>query len=125
MKQITLEDIIAKKDAIKEDKVKKVKIFVESLDGYVTMKKPGRKLIADSLEKENGIESNIHVVYNSMVEPNLKDLEAQKAFGVHTPKDLLVEILNDGEISLIAEQLMNASGYSKNTVRVVTDEVKN
>lgn len=125
MKKLTIEDIIAKKDQIQDDKKKTVKIHVNSLGGYVTLAKPDRKLIADSLQKETGLDSNIHVVYNTMIEPDLKDKEAQKAFGVLTPKELLTAILSDGEVSMIAEKLMEVAGYSQKAIRVITDEVKN
>lgn len=125
MKKLTIEDIIAKKDQIQDDKKKTIKIHVNSLGGYVTLEKPDRKLIADSLQKETGLDSNIHVVYNTMIEPDLKDKEAQKAFGVLTPKELLTAILSDGEVSVIAEKLMEVAGYSQNAIRVITDEVKN
>lgn len=123
-KKVTLEDLIARKEEIQANKNKTVKMYIKSLDGYVVMQKPDRKLIADAMEADNGIESNIHLVYNTMVEPNLKDKDTQKAFGVHTPKELLQSILSDGEIGFIAESLMDEAGYKKGSVKVI-EEIKN
>lgn len=125
MSKLTIEDLITRKDEIKKNKSKQIEIYVESLGGYVVMEQPDRKLITDSLTKETGISANIHLVYNTMVEPNLKDKDGQKAFGVLTPKEMLTAIFKDGEISMIADTLMEVTGYSKNAIRVMTDEVKN
>lgn len=124
VKKITLADIIARKEQIKEGRNKTAKIFVKSLDGYIVAEKPDRTLIADSLDFENGVESNIHLAYNCIIEPNLKDKEAQEAFGVHTPKEFLQVILSDGEISFIAEKLIELAGYKKDNIRLIED-IKN
>lgn len=125
MKKVTLEDIIARKDQIINNRKGVVKLYVKSLDGYITLAKPTKALFADSYEKEDGIESNIHLVYNSVIEPDLKNKEAQKAFGVHTPKELLQSLLSVGEIATIADQLAEASGFGGNAVRKITDDIKN
>lgn len=123
-KKVTLEDIIKRKDELQKSKNKTVKIYIESLDGYVVANKPDRALIADAHDMDNAIESNIHLVTNCIVEPNLKDKEAQEVFGAYTPKEFLQAILNDGEISYIAEELIEQAGYKKGNVRLVQD-IKN
>lgn len=125
MKKITITDVIARKDEIKDKQKGVVKLYVKSLDGYVTLTKPNKSLYADSIEGNTPIEANIHLVYNSMIEPNLKDKEAQKAFGVHTPKDLLQMIFSVGEIATMSERLAEAAGFGGNAVRVITDDIKN
>lgn len=122
--KVTIEDLIARKDEIQASKRKSVKMYVESLDGYVVLSMPDRRLIADSMDFDNGIESNVHLVSNSMVEPNLKDDKLQEAFNVHTPKELLQTIIGDGEVGFIAEELMNVAGYKKSNVKVI-EEIKN
>lgn len=122
--KITIEDIIAKKDEIKKVKNKVIKLYIKSLGGYVELAMPDRKLIADSLNFDNGIESDIHLVSNSMISPDLKDKEAQKAFGVLTPKELLTEIFLDGEVGVMAGEIMKFAGYDNNAVKVLSDDIK-
>lgn len=124
VKKLTLEDIIAKKDQIRDNRAKNVEIYVKSLDGSIVAQLPDRALVADCMEFDDDMESNVHLVYNCIVEPNLKDKEAQTAFGVHTPKELLQAIISDGEIGYIAEKLMEVAGYDKGNVRLV-NEIKN
>ena len=121
MKKLTLADIIAKKEQILDSKKKVGNIFIKSLDGYIVAEKPDRALIADAQEMENGMESNVHIVYNCIVEPNLKDKDIQKEFGVHTPKELLQVIMNDGEIGDVAAELMKLAGYGNTGVELVKD----
>lgn len=120
-KKVTLEDLIKRKDELQENKKKTVKIYVESLDGYIVANKPDRALIADAQELDNNIESNIHLVTYCVVEPNLKDKEAQETFGVHTPKELLQSIFNDGEISNMADELLRQAGFKEGNVKLVKD----
>lgn len=123
-KKITLEDIIARKDEIRDSKNKTIKLYVKSFDGYVVAQMPDRKLIADSAACDTEIESNVHLVYNCIVEPDLRDKEAQKAFGVYTPKELLQTIFNDGEISFMAKTIIEVAGFKEGNVRLV-DDIKN
>lgn len=120
-KKVTLEQLIKQKDKLQGNKKEAINVYVESLEGYVVLNKPDRQLIADAQAMDNAFESNIHLVTYCLVEPDLKDKEAQKAFGVITPKELLQEILNDGEISNLAEELVEQAGFKKGNVRLVKD----
>lgn len=121
MKKLTLADIISKKEQILDSKKKIGKIFIKSLDGYIVVEKPDKALMADSQEFDNPVDSNIHVVSHCIIEPNLKDKETQKKFGVYTPKELLETIMEDGEIGTIAEKLLDMAGYGNNGVKLVKD----
>ena len=121
MKKLTLADIISKREQIFDSKKKVGKIFVPSLGGYIVVEKPDRALVADAQNYDNGMESNVHLVTQCVVEPNLKDKQAMAEFGVHTPKEFLQAILEDGEIGTIAEKLLDMAGYGDNGVKLVKD----
>lgn len=123
-KKLTLADIIAKKEQILDSRKSIGKIFIPSLDGYIVVQKPDRALLADAQEIKNGMDSNVHIVYNCVVEPDLKDKDTQKEFGVHTPKELLQVIMNDGEIGDVAASLMTLAGYGDTGVELIKD-IKN
>ena len=57
----------------------------------------------------------------NLVEPNLKNKELQKHFGVATPKDLAEKLFLGGEIVDLADTVRSLSGYSEET----DDDVKN
>lgn len=121
IKKLTLADIISKKEQIQDSKKKLGEIYVPSLEGYIVVEKPDRELMADAHEYENGMDSNVHLVSNCIVEPNIKDKETMSELGVHTPKELLQTILSDGEIGTIAEKLMDLAGYTNNGIEMVKD----
>ena len=66
-------------------------------------------------------EINTLLVAEGMVEPDLKDSEMQKHFGVATPKELAKLLFPGGEISKIADKITEISGFGKNE----KEEIKN
>lgn len=122
MTKLTLKDLIAKKEKVLNNKGKTRNLFIKSLDGIITIEKPSIETVIDASRIDNGIESDRYLVYNCIVEPNLKDKELQQAYGCVEPIDIL-KIFNDGEISSIAKECMSLAGYS-GSVSVV-DDIKN
>lgn len=122
MKKLTLDDLISKKEEFKNKKNKEVKIFVDELDGYIIAKKPGRKEILAA--REMGADGDCFLVYDSVLEPNFKSEELQKAFEISSPMDIIREIFLEGTITNIAQILIESAGYKEGTVKIV-DEIKN
>nr|WP_285842874.1 hypothetical protein [Metabacillus litoralis] len=60
------------------------------------------------------------MVYNIVVEPNLKDPNLQKEFGCVEPDDIVEKLFESGEISNIAQIGMELAGY-KSGVKKVND----
>lgn len=119
-KKITIKDLIAKKD--KNNKVEKQELYVKSLDGIITVIKPNKEVLLTTIDqKDNG---DAYLVYQSVIEPNLKDTELQKQFDCVQPMDIADKIFEIGEVSLIAQQLTKLAGYDEDCVKVV-DEIKN
>lgn len=125
-KKVTIQSLIEKKDEIEENKKKNFEFFIPSLDGHVTIKKPGRGLITTASKMaQDGqeYESDLYLVYHSVVDPKLKDKELLNAYSVNVNKgyDVVEKLFTPREIGQLAQQIMNA-GEGK--VRLV-DEVKN
>lgn len=72
-----------------------------------------------STGKDNGYESNLLCCMYGIVEPDIKNEDLCKRFGVSTPKDLC-EKLFDAEVYSIADEIINISGISAGE-----EEVKN
>lgn len=123
-KQLKLEDLINKAGEKKGDKY--VEIYIKRLDATIKAKEPDNTLILESIDilKENAHESDLHLVYNSIIEPNIKDSTLHEAYNVSRPLEILDEIFSLGEISNIAKTLLKNSGYEDNSVKLVED-IKN
>lgn len=122
MTKLTLKDLISKKEQVLSGKKKTRNLYIKSLDGIITIEKPSIETVIDASKIDSGMESDKYLVYNCIIEPNLRDKELQKEYGCVEPTDIL-KIFNDGEISSIAKECMNLAGYS-GSVSVV-DDIKN
>jgi hypothetical protein len=68
-------------------------------------------------ENQSG-KADTFMVYNIVVEPNLKDSSLQKEFGCVEPTDIVEKIFESGEISNIATIGMELAGYKSNIQKV-------
>ncbi|AHM56411.1 hypothetical protein EAL2_c11130 [Peptoclostridium acidaminophilum DSM 3953] len=123
-KKLTLGELISKKTQIKEAKEKTAEKFVKSLDGTVTIKILDRSFISDCTEMENG-EGNAHIVYEGIVEPNLKDTQLHEAYGIKNPADIVDMIFLPGEVDFLSGEIVKLSGYDSDSIKDVVEEVKN
>ena len=123
-KRLKLEDLINKAGETKGDKY--VEIYIKRLDATIKAKEPDNTLILEAIDilKENAHESDLHLVYNSIVEPNIKDSILHDTYNVSRPVEILDEIFTLGEISNISKTLLKYSGYEDNSVKLVED-IKN
>lgn len=105
-KALTLDDLIAKKAELAEKKQqqKTKQLYIESLDSLITIKAPSRYIVIDANEKDEA-DAQVHLIYNSVVEPNLKSPELHKAFDCEGhPVKIVEKIFADGEIPTLAMQ---------------------
>lgn len=123
-KKLTLDELISKKTQIKEAKEKTAEKYVKSLGGTVTIKILDRAFISDCTEMENG-EGNALIVYEGIVEPNLKDSKLHEAYGINNPVDIVDAIFLPGEADSLSGEIVKLSGYDKNSIQDVVEEVKN
>lgn len=118
-KKLTLKELIDKKDKFAGAKKETKEIYVEKLDATVTIERPERSLIIESIEMGNDGGDNF-LVYNCIVEPDLKDTELQKAYGCVEPTDIVDKIFDLGSVKGIAEQALSMAG-ADSKVSVVDD----
>ena len=121
-KKLTIGDLIANADKIKGLKNETKELYIKSLDATITIMKPSRSTILDSddLSRED---KNFFLVYECIVDPNLKDALLQAAYGV-TGYEILDKIMDPGEMDNIAKEMIRFSGYDAGRVSVVED-IKN
>ena len=123
MAATTIQELIARREQIKDSKKKKYDI--ETSIGTVTAIMPDAALVAEALNLNTGFEINKYLVYNSIIEPNLKDGELQKAYGVLDPTDIVSAVFLPGEIAKIGDKLFNLAGYDKKITAKLHESVKN
>lgn len=106
---VTISELIAKKDEIKAQKSNLYDL--ETSIGIITVKMPSSKLVNDGWNLNDTLEGNKFLILESVVNPNLKDKELQKAFGCAEPTDIVAALFQAGEIPRIANALLNLAGF--------------
>lgn len=122
-KRLTIADLINKKDRLAGKRKATKELYIEELDATIVIEKPDRSLIIESSEYE-GAEGDDFLVYNCVVEPNLKDNELQKIYDCKEPTEIVSKVFDDiGTIKGIAEQALSMSGLDSKVTAV--EELKN
>lgn len=123
-KPITINDILKRKEQFKKRRNIKKTFYVDSLDGNIVCKVPDTETITDALDMTEGKEGDMYLVYNCVIEPNLKAPELQEQFeDLISPMYIVEELFTPGEISSLAMELVKLAGYT-DSVKLV-DEIKN
>lgn len=124
-KRLTVLDLLKEKEKyqIKQDVTEEV--YVERLDADVVIRKPEKSLCTEVLsmsrDEDTTDDADVYMVYNTLVEPNLKDSELQKAYGCVEPTEIVEKIFEPGEIAQLSQVALELAGYEKGTVRLVKD----
>lgn len=115
--KLTMDDLIKQKESIyrKKGVKKKMEIYLDQLQSTVTIEEPDSSLVTESIGigSDENQESNgdDFLVYNTMIEPNLKDAELQKIYECKEPVDIVNAIFSPGTVSAIAVEAMKMAGY--------------
>lgn len=124
IKKLTLTDLLKDKEKyqVKDDVTED--LFIQRLDASITIRKPERSLCIEAFQMANdenqGGKADPYLVYNIVVEPNLKDSQLQKEFKCVEPTDIVEKLFESGEIAYIAQVGLELSGY-KNGIDKVKD----
>ena len=125
--KLTLTDLIKNKEKYEVKPDTTSEIFIERLGASIVVRKPERSLCLECMEMVNdparSDEADIHMVYNTVVEPNLKDPELHKSFECTEPHDIVGKIFETGEIANISGVGMELAGYHSGIKKV--EDLKN
>ena len=125
--RLTLDEMIRRSEQAKEAKSKnKTKeLYVESLDGTITITKPTRNQVTDAMNMDaSSGESDAYLVYECVTEPPLKNKQLQQAYGCQDPLDIIDKIFEPGEVVNISKAALSFAGYVDDSVKAV-EELKN
>jgi hypothetical protein len=123
MNKVTLKDLIARAEQSKADKKELRQLYVTSLDGTITIIKPDRAMVLEAMDMGNEEDGDRYLVYNCVVDPNLKDKDLQNAYKTVSPLDIVDKIFDPGEVASISKEIVRLAGYI-DSVKVV-DDIKN
>ncbi|MEL3956924.1 hypothetical protein NST17_06900 [Caldifermentibacillus hisashii] len=122
LKKLTLTDLIKEKEKYKVKADVTEDLYLSRLDASITIRKPERSLCMESFEMVNdqnqAEKADAFMVYNIVVEPNLKDAKLQQEFGCVEPIDIVEKIFEIGEITQIAKAGLELAGYSAGVDKV-------
>jgi len=118
-KKLSLTDLIEKKEKYEVKTGVKKELYLDQLDATVTILQPERSMVLDAIESQ----SDDYMVYNIVVEPNLRDAGLQKEYGCVEPMDIVSKIFNPGTIAGIAKAGLKLAGYESNVTAV--EDLKN
>ena len=125
VKKITVLDLLKEKEKYAVKKGETREVFIKRFEANVVMQLPDRALCVESQQMANdentATQANVHLVYNTIVEPNLKDSELQQTFECIEPTDIVDKIFSPGEIALLADLALKEAGYSGGAVSLVKD----
>jgi len=123
IKRLSVTDLMKEKEKyqVKDDVTETV--LVERLGVEVVLRKPEKSLCVDTMkmarDENNDTDADEFMVYNTMIEPNLKDPELKEAYGCTLPTDIVSKIFEPGEISLLSEIGFELAGYKKGGVKAI------
>ncbi|MFD2614498.1 phage tail assembly chaperone [Paenibacillus gansuensis] len=124
-KKLTITELIAQKEQLKQKTKRTLTLHIESLQGEIVIEEPSRALALEAIEMaQDDMKremSDPFVVYNCVIEPNLKDPELLKAYGCVEPTDIVDMIFKPGEIGAISGHALQLAGYGDGVKKMITD----
>lgn len=122
IKKLTLTDLIKDKEKyeLKDDATDE--LYISRLKASITIRKPERSLCLESIQMAHDENLNEKadpfMIYNTVVEPDLKDSKLHAEFGCVEPMDIVEKIFEPGEILNISQAAFKLAGYQKGVERV-------
>ncbi len=112
-KKLTVQELIAQKEKLANKKQKKETLFIKSMDSEITIQAPTSSLILEAQERgaDEATKADTYLVYQCMIEPDLKDKKLQEAFECVEPMDIVDLIFLPGEVASIADKIMTLGGF--------------
>lgn len=117
-KKLDLNALIAKKAQKEADRVQFRNIFVKSLDGEITAKKPDKSLLLETMDAINDninmtelYDVNKHLIYSCV--KVLRDKTLQEEYDCKQPDDIVDKLFETEEVLEIGSMLLDWNGKFK------------
>lgn len=120
---ISVQDLIAKKEAI-EAKKKQTYDFETSI-GAVTATMPTLSFMTEMSNMEDSSAADQFLILSMVTAPNLKDKELQQAYDCTEPLDIVQKLFLPGEIGELTKAILKTAGFGKGIEAKIHGELKN
>ncbi len=112
-KTLTIKELIEKKEKISKKKSKRETLFVKSFESDIVITAPTSSLILEAQEmgEDDATRADMYLVFECVVEPDLKDKSLHEAYGCADPIDIVNELFLPGEVAGIADKIMKLGGF--------------
>ena len=128
-KKLTIQELMARKQDLKQKKQRTETLLIASLDAEIVIQQPSNAMATEALEMAQddmrSDKADAYLVYNCVIEPNLKDPELQKEYECVEPTDIVHAIFLPGEVTAISGRALALAGYGGKGVTKVDKELKN
>lgn len=121
---ITQEVVVSKRLKDENGEMFKFKIKPMLHEEYLSYQEQCSQIKKGGKFEFNTRRFNQLLILNHTVEPNFRSVEFLEQAGCRTPEQALNKFLLAGEISMLAEQIRNISGF-EDSLDDLVDEVKN
>lgn len=117
---ITVEELIARKEKLLKKEKATAVMHVKSLGCDVKIEEPSSAILADVQDMDDQKFANKYVVYECIVDPNVKDPKLHEAFGNPPIKqDILDFLMKEGEITALSGECAELAGYGSDSITLV------
>lgn len=120
---VTVADLIARREEIKNKR--KDRYDIETSIGTIIVKQPTLRMIDDILKGQDNRQNDIELIFETVIEPNLKDKDLQQAYGCTIPSDIVPMLFKPGEVSALARAIMRLAGFGTSFETKIHEEIKN
>lgn len=114
--KLTLSDLIAKKAQKEAAQNRTEDVFIEGLQGCITVHNPDKKILYKAIDMmgestEDTIYANAFLIYNAV--KDFQSPELLKAYEVKDNVEIVFKLLTLAEISDVATTIMELTGFAK------------
>lgn len=124
-KCITLNTLIKRGVEIKNRKLSQKLLYIESLDANIRIEELPHEVYLEVLNSGDNADDDAMLVYESVVEPSLKDKDLQAAYDCDSPDEIVRKLFKPGEVAALSKEVVRLAGYGNNSVREVIEDLKN
>lgn len=107
MKKLSVADLIAKKELIEKKQNVTKEVYLDSMEGSIVVKKPSLELIFELNEQDlTNTELSKKLIYESVIEPNLKDPLLHDAYECKAdPYSIVLKLFDESEFAAISDAI--------------------
>lgn len=124
---LTIEELIKRKSEITSEKESKTStLTINDLGGDIKIQEVDYGFFNECIQITDNDKCNIKLIYNGVIEPNLKEQTLQDAYGCTEPYDIVQSIFKNSFVrERIAREIIALGGFNGLGGVIKVEDVKN